>query len=232
MRLGLGDRRVATPAGSKPVARGVKRRLPQRFEHLPHSLLDHPVDHVGNPQPALPTPRLRDIPPADHAGPIRPFKQVGLQPGQHDRPLFAQRLDRLPIRTGSALVRRHLQQRTGQSLGDLLHRRRRCCPLRTDRLRRSRPDGPKPVPGLPAGGPSRVFCCRDRQAELHRRFFDRDRLPLPARTRPGALSSHYSRLPVLRDPRTSAGPSSRRPLRPPAYRPTRPGPSRSPWVKR
>src|SRR5438034_10866317 len=37
MRLGLGDRRVATPSGSKPVARGVKRRLPQRFEHLPHS---------------------------------------------------------------------------------------------------------------------------------------------------------------------------------------------------
>ena len=58
MPLGLGDRRVATSAGSKPVTRGVKRRLPQRFEHLPHGLLDHPVDHVGNPQPALPAPRL------------------------------------------------------------------------------------------------------------------------------------------------------------------------------
>ncbi|MGB0095133.1 MAG: hypothetical protein WBP81_21680 [Solirubrobacteraceae bacterium] len=37
----------------------------------------------------------------------------------------------------------------------------------------------------------RVFCCRDRQAELHRRFFDRDRLPLPAGTRRGALNGHY-----------------------------------------
>ena len=186
----------------------MKRRLPQRFEHLPHGLLDHPVDHVGNPQPALPAPRLRDISPADRAGLIRPRQQVGLQPGQHDRPLLKQRLDRLPVRTRSALVRRHLQQRTGQSLGDLLHRRRRCHLGIDDRLRRSRPDRPKPVPGLPAGSPLRVFCCRDRQAELHRRFFDRDRLPLPAGARPDALSGHYSRLPVLHDPRTSAGPST------------------------
>jgi hypothetical protein len=49
MPLGLGDCRVATSARSKPVTRRVKRRLPQRFEHLPHSLTDHPVDHVGNP---------------------------------------------------------------------------------------------------------------------------------------------------------------------------------------
>ena len=61
---------------------------------------------------------------------------------------------------------------------------------------------------FPAGGPLRVFCCRDRQAELHRRFFDRDRLPLPTGTRPGALSGHYTRLPVVRDPPTSAGPSA------------------------
>jgi protein gp37 len=102
----------------------------------------------------------------------------------------------------------------------------------SSRLRHSRPDDPNPVPGLPAGSPFRVFCCRDRQAELHRRFFDRDRLPLPAGTRPGALSGHYTRLPVLRDPPTSAGPSSRRPF---VLRPTgrsRPEPSRSPWVKR
>jgi hypothetical protein len=44
MPLGLGDRRVATTAGAKPVTGRVKRRLPQRLEHLPHSLLDHPVD--------------------------------------------------------------------------------------------------------------------------------------------------------------------------------------------
>jgi hypothetical protein len=54
MSPGLGGCRVATSAGSKPVTRGVKRRLPQRFEHLPHGLTDHPIDHVGNPQPALP----------------------------------------------------------------------------------------------------------------------------------------------------------------------------------
>ncbi len=186
----------------------MERRLPQRFEHLPHGLLDHPIDHVGNPQPALPTPRLRDIPPADRAGLVAPRQQVGLQPGQHDRPLLKQRLDRLPVRARGALVRRHLQQRTGQSVGNLLHRRRRCDPNLAGRLRRSRPEDPKPVPGPPAGSPFRVFCCRDRQAELHRRFFDRDRLPLPTGARPGTLSGHYSRLPVLRSPRTSAGPST------------------------
>src|SRR5450755_389133 len=54
MRLGLGDRRVATSAGSEPVVRGMERRLPQRLEHLPHGLLNHPVDHVRNPQPPPP----------------------------------------------------------------------------------------------------------------------------------------------------------------------------------
>ena len=131
-----------------------------------------------------------------------------MQSRQHDRPLLTQRLDRLPIRTGSALVRRHLQQRARQSIRNLLHRRRRCTLGIDDRLRHPRPDGPKPIPGRPTGGPFRVFCCRDRQAELHRRFFDRDRLPLPTDARPGALSGHYTRLPVLRGPRTSAGPSA------------------------
>ena len=169
----------------------MERRLPQRFEHLPHGLLDHPVDHVGNPESTLPASRLGDEHPADPARPIRPRQQVGLQTGQHDQPLLKQRLDRLPVRTGSALVRRHLQQRIRQSIRNLLHRRRRCRPRLVDRLRRSRLDLPQPVPGSPAGGPFRVFCCRDRQAELHRRFFDRDRLPLPAGTRPGALNGHY-----------------------------------------
>ena len=36
----------------------MERRLPQRLEHLPHGLLNHPVDHVGNPQSALPASRL------------------------------------------------------------------------------------------------------------------------------------------------------------------------------
>jgi hypothetical protein len=48
----------------------------------------------------------------------------------------------LPIRTGGAPVRRHLQQRTRQSLGNFLHRRRRCRLHLVDRLRRSRPDLP------------------------------------------------------------------------------------------
>ena len=130
-----------------------------------------------------------------------------------------------------ALVRRHLQQRTRQSIRNLLHRRRRCRPRLIDRLWRSRPDLPQPVPGSPAGGPFRVFCCCDRQAELHRRFFDRDRLPLPAGARPGALNGHYpafryySVLGLLLGPRPSSFRSS-------AYRHTSPEPSRSPGVKR
>src|SRR5450631_2753579 len=169
----------------------MERRLPQRFEHLPHSLLNHPVDHVGNSQSALPAPRLGDEHPADPARLIPPRKQVGLQPGQHNQPLLKQHLDRLPVRTGSALVRRHLRQRIRQPVRNLLHRRRRCRPRLADRLWRSRPDLPQPIPGSPAGSPSRVFCCHDRQTELHRRFFDRDRLPLPTGTRPDALNGHY-----------------------------------------
>src|ERR1035438_7424092 len=167
------------------------RRLPQRLEHLPHSLLNNPVDHVGNSQPALPASRLGDEHPADPARLIPPRQQVGSQPGQHDRPLICQRIDRLPVRTRSALVRRHLQHRIRQPVRNLLHRRRRCRPNLADRLRRSRPDLPQPVPGSPTGSPFRVFCCHDRHTELHRRFFDRDRLPLPAGTRPGALNGHY-----------------------------------------
>src|ERR1035438_3521067 len=125
----------------------MERRLPQRFEHLPHSLLNNPIDHVGNSQPALPAPRLGNEHPADPARLIPPRKQVGLQPGQNDRPLICQRLDRLPVRTRSALVRRHLQQRIRQPVRNLLHRRRRCTPNLADRLRRSRPDLPQPVPG-------------------------------------------------------------------------------------
>ena len=154
-------------------------------------LHDLVIDDGRNSQSALPAARLGDEHPADPAGLIRPVKQVGLQPGQHDQPLLKQRLDRLPVRARSALVRRHLQQRIRQSIRHLLHRRRRCRPSLVDRLRRSRPDLPKPVPGSPAGSPFRVFCCRDRQAELHRRFFDRDRLPLPTGTRPGTLNGHY-----------------------------------------
>ena len=89
---------------------------------------------------------------------------------------------------------------------------------------------PKPVPGSPTGGPLRVFCCRDQQAELHRRFFDRDRLPLPAGARPGTLSGHYpafryySVLGLLLGHQPSSS-------RSPAYRQTSPEPSRSPGVR-
>ncbi len=66
----------------------------------------------------------------------------------------------------------------------------------------SAPGGAHPVGRSPRGsrgarplephpGPMRGFCCRDRQAELHHRFFDRDRLPLPTRTRPDTLNGHY-----------------------------------------
>ena len=90
---------------------------------------------------------------------------------------------------------------------------------------------PRAGPGSPAGGPFRVFCCRDRQAELPRRFFDRDRLPLPTGTRPGRLSGHYPAFRYYAVLRLLLGhqPSS---FRSPAYRPTRPEPSRSPGVRR
>jgi hypothetical protein len=36
-----------------------------------------------------------------------------------------------------------------------------------------------------------MFCCHDRQFKLHRRLINRDRLPLPAGTRPDQLNGHY-----------------------------------------
>jgi hypothetical protein len=86
---------------------------------------------------------------------------------------------------------------------------------------------PSPSRVLLRVAPLRVFCCCDRQAELHRRFFDRDRLPLPADARPGALSGHYPafRYYSVRGLLLGHQPSS---SRSPAYRPSRSEPSRPP----
>jgi hypothetical protein len=111
-----------------------------------------------------------------------------------------------PSGPGGALVRRHRYQRIRQSIRDLLHRRRRCTLGIDNRLRRSRPDLPKPVPGSPAGGPFRVFCCCDRQAELHRRSSTGTAFRCPPVLDP-TRSAGITRLPVLLGPRTSAGPS-------------------------
>jgi hypothetical protein len=219
--LGLIDRRVATAARSKPVTRRMKRRLIDGLEHLPHGLHHHPIDHVRDPQPALPATRLRDQRPANLARTPSSLQQVAMQPRQHGRPLLTQHLDRHAVRAGSALVRHHLQQRRRQPAGNLPHRHRRAGLRVDDRLRhphRTR-------------APLRDFCCRDRQAQLHRRFLDRDRLPLPAGARPGGLSGHYPAVRYYAVLRLLLGhrPSS---PRPPAYRPPSPAPSRSPGVRR
>ena len=176
-------------------------------------------------------PRLRDVRPADHAGPIRPFQQVGLQPGQHDRPLLTQRLDRLPIRTGSALVRRHLQQRT------------------VNRLATSSIVAGAAVPVVPIafGAPARTAPSRSRVflrvAPFGFSAVAIGRRAAPPFLRPGSpsLARRDSTRRAQRPLHPPSGTTrssdfcsaiSRRPLRPPAYRPTRPGPSRSPWVKR
>ena len=100
--------------------------------------------------------------------------------GAIDRPLLAQRADRQPVRTRSALVRDHLQ-----------HRRDRVArppPPSSPTARSPRLTIAFGTPARPARDRSRtprertprVFCCRDRQPQLHRRLLDRDRLPLPA----------------------------------------------------
>ena len=101
--LGLLDRRVATTARSEPVTRRVKRRLEHRLEYLPHGLTDHPVDHVRDAQPALAAAHLRDHHPADRARSIAPIQQSGGQPRASDRPLLTQLADRLPIRARAPL---------------------------------------------------------------------------------------------------------------------------------
>ena len=225
MPLGLVDRRVAAPAGTEPVARSAERRLVQRLEHLPHRLLNNPVDHVRDPQPALPASRLRDQRPTDHAGPVPPRQQIGPQLRTGDRPLLAQLLDRLPIRARGTPVRHHLQQRQRQPVGNLLHRHRRAVLCLADRLRHPR-QAPslRQVRGRRAGGPSRVFCCSDQQFELQHRLIDRDRLPSPTNARARRLSGHYPAFQYHAVLRLLLG------HRPTAYRTS--GPNRSPGVRR
>ncbi len=75
MRLGLLDRRVATTARSEPVTRRMERRLEYRLAHLPHGLTDHPVRLVRDAQPALASTHLRDYHPAGRARSIAPIQQ-------------------------------------------------------------------------------------------------------------------------------------------------------------
>ena len=188
----LGDRRVATSASSKPVAARVKRRLKQRLEHLPHGLHHPPVDHVGDTEATPAAARLGNLDPADHARPIGPRQQIGLQLRADDRPLLAQLVDRHAARSRSTPVRGHLQHCRGQSPRHLLDHRHRRARLRVDdRRRHTRPTRPGMKPGGRAGGPRRDVCCRDRQAQLQRLFIDRTRLPLPAGARTSGLSGHY-----------------------------------------
>ncbi len=191
MLPGLLDRRVATTARPEPVTRRVERRLEHRLEYLTRGLTDHPVDHVRNPQPALPAASLRDHRPTDHARAIPPSQQSGNQPRTGDRPLLQQLTDRLPVRARCSLVRHHLHQRRHQSTGDLFHRHRRDLFRVDDRLRHHRVANPGPVRGRFALGPLRVISCRDRQTKLPRRLINRDRLPLPADARSGGLNGHY-----------------------------------------
>jgi hypothetical protein len=191
MRLGLLDRRVATTTRSEPVTRRVERRLERRLEYLTHGLTDHPVDHVRDAQPALASTHLRDHHPATRARSIAPIQQSSGQPRTSDRPLLAQLADRLPIRPRRPFVRHHLHQRRRQTAHNPFHRHRRDLICIDDRLRHPRMNGPRQVRSHHASGPFRVFCCCDRQAKLSRPLLNRDRLPLPAGTRPGTLSGHY-----------------------------------------
>src|SRR5215208_1787740 len=58
--FGLGDGRLTTPLRPEAVARRVEDRLEVRAEHLMHSLLHDPVDHVRDTQASLSTTRLRN----------------------------------------------------------------------------------------------------------------------------------------------------------------------------
>ena len=224
MLLGLLDRRVATATRSEPVTRWMERRLKDRLEYLPDGLTNHPVGHVRDSQPAHAAARLRDVRPADHARPIHPFQQPDGQPRTGDRPLLKQLADRLPIRARDSLVRHHLHQRRRQAADNLLHRHRRDVLHVDDRLRHPHLNNRGPVRGRSTSGPFRVFCCRDQQAKLSRRLLNRDRLPLPAGTRPGTLSGHYTafeyyailRLLLGHQPSFSRSPAYRPPGRSPA----------------
>src|ERR1035441_3095565 len=89
--------------GLNPWLDGLKRRLKDRLENLPHGLPDHPVDPIRDPHPALPTTRLRNARPANRARTIAPIQQAASQPRTGDRPLLTQLADRLPVRARRSL---------------------------------------------------------------------------------------------------------------------------------
>ena len=210
MLLSLRDCRVATPARPEPVTRPVKCRLPDRLERLPDRLTHHPIDHVRDPQPALPATRLRDHRPTDHARPIVPRQQLG-RPASDQRSATAHAVPRPSARPGRVpLVLHHLRQShpstdtatssivTGVPCSTLT--------IAFGTTASSLGSVPNSDPGPLAG----FLLSRSAGQAATTVSSTGTAFPCP----PAHLAAERAlpRRPVLRGPPTSAGPSSRRPL--------------------
>ena len=98
----------------------MKRRFEDRLQDLENRLLNHPIHHVRNPKPPLPTSRLRQPDPADVTGPIAFRQQSVAQRGEERRSIMLRFLDRLSVHSRRSLVAYHLEQRLCQ-IGDRRH---------------------------------------------------------------------------------------------------------------
>src|SRR5215475_3502742 len=182
--LGLGDGRLTAPPRAETVARRVKGPFEVRLQDRLHRLLHDPVDHVRNAQAPLATPRLRDPHPPDPTRPVGTVQQRGVQRRQLLAQVLTHLRDALPVRSGGALIRRHLLECLLQMplVRYCLHRHRGWRPSPRDSWLRHRPRT-KTRPAWPPclDDPLRAGGCPTKQPELSHRFAGRGSLPSPPR---------------------------------------------------
>ena len=112
IRTRLPYRRVATAPGSEPMAARMKRRFELRLQHLPHRLLHHPVDHIGNTQSPMTSACLGNPHPPNIAGNVATRQQGLSQHRQQHRQMHTHLFDALSVRTRRPLVRCHCRKRS------------------------------------------------------------------------------------------------------------------------
>ena len=163
-----------------------------------------------DPQSALPASRLRDQHPADLAGPVPPASRSAASSGSTAGHCSSSASIVCPSGPGAPLFDATFNSAAVKRLDNPLHRHRRDDLHVDDRLRHHRPPiRPGPVPDARERPLSGFLLSRS--ADKAAPSFARPGPPSLARRdsiRPAQRA--LPRLPVVRDPPTSAGPSSRR----------------------
>ncbi|MFT5434577.1 MAG: hypothetical protein ACI9OJ_005290 [Myxococcota bacterium] len=149
------------------------------------------LNHVWDPKSPLFAAPFRDDYPPGQARPVVAQKKRSARRRLHSAPPRLQCSHRFTIGPRGPSIRHNLVQCSGQLFHNLFHRRRRAGLSHDIRLRHRRRGRTGPVQFNRTTAPSRVFCCREYQFELHRHFIDRDRLSSPCQPGPTGWGGHY-----------------------------------------